>query len=293
MVMMQLPQICTCTVTLPAVCRSLGQFMVSGCFHSNAIMEYWRVNQLTIDQLRYSWCEGSRGIICIFTYNKKQDIGLNLIFFLDALPIPSYDILSSVNFDHSVSPGPKSVIASFSSDMTQCLSKIYSKIYPSNEHLFSTGQIFIPSTFKKYATITWHGKTLVSAVNKNANDCFVFVSPPFPFTSSHECDFGVKERLAKIEFFFLHTISLPNMAEPKSHLFACLKWPMIHPERYYYGKPVEVWCKSVYEPQPFNEFCLASEIAFRAIISTDIVCGECVRIAIPVVDWSSSCFVCA
>ena len=204
--------------------------------------------------------------------------------FLDALPTPSYDILSPVGFDQSVLPGAKFVIASLSEDMIQSLCKLYSKLYPSCEHLFNEGQIFIPSTYKKYSTVKWHGKKLVSVSNKSSKNCYVFLSPPFPFTSSRECEFEGKERLAKIEYFLLHTISMPSASEPKSHLLACLQWPMVHPDRHHFGKPVEVWCNSVYEPQPSNKFCLVSDIACRAIISADCVSGERVIIAVPIIE---------
>ena len=123
--------------------------------------------------------------------------------FLNALPTPPYNILSPMKFDQSVLPGPKSVIASLTSDMVHCLCKLYCKLYPSSKQLFNEGQIFTPSTFKKYSTVKWHGKNLVSALNKNS---FRFVAPPFPFTSSlHKCEFEGKERLAKIKYFFLLT----------------------------------------------------------------------------------------
>ena len=204
--------------------------------------------------------------------------------FLDALPNPSYDISLPASFDESVLPGTKSIIDSISSELFQtCLNNLYGKLYPSHERLFRDGKIFIPSTFRKYSTIKWHGKSLTSVLNKNSKNCFVFLAPPFPFTSSTPV-FGDQERLAEIQYFLLHTISLPSESEPKSHLLACLKWPMIHPKRDHFGKPVQVWCNSVFEVDPVNRYSLASMISSRAIISSEILCGECVRIAIPLVE---------
>ena len=54
----------------------------------------------------------------------------DVIFFLDALPNPSHDILSPADFDTTVTPGPKSVISSLSPELMPHLSKLYSKIYP-------------------------------------------------------------------------------------------------------------------------------------------------------------------
>ena len=77
--------------------------------------------------------------------------------FLDALPSPTYHILSPANFDLPVSPSPKYVISSLAPHLVQCWSKLYSKLYPTHNELFDKGEIFVPSTFKKYSLINWHG----------------------------------------------------------------------------------------------------------------------------------------
>ena len=55
---------------------------------------------------------------------------------------------------------------------------------------------------------------------------------------------------------------------------------MIHPKCNHFGKPVEVWGNSVFEPQPVNDYCLASAISHRAIISSELLCNERVLVAI-------------
>ena len=59
---------------------------------------------------------------------------------------------------------------------------------------------------------------------------------------------------------------------------------MVHPQRHHFGKPVEVWCTDTYEPQVDNTLFLASTISARAIISSEKLSSECVRIAIPLVE---------
>ena len=165
--------------------------------------------------------------------------------FLDALPNPLFDVCSPEKFDQSVVPGAKSIIDSNSTELFQdCLCKLYSKLYPLYEHLFRQHEVFIPSIYRKYSNIKWRGKKLTSLLNKNATNCFVFLVPPFPFTCDKSSEFEGQERLAEIKYFLVHTytISIPGEAESKSHLLACLKWPMIHPKRNHFGKPVEVWC---------------------------------------------------
>ena len=104
----------------------------------------------------------------------------------------------------------------------------------------------------KYSAIKWHGKNFTSALNKNAKNYFVFLAPPFPFASMTPA-FEDQERLAEIQYYLVHTISLPGESEPKSHLLACIKSPRIHPKRDHFGKPVEVWCNSVFEADPVNK----------------------------------------
>ena len=107
------------------------------------------------------------------------------IFFLDALPNPSHDILSPADFDTTVTPGPKSVMSSLSPELMPHLSKLYSKIYPI---MLENGDIILAIYFYSVT---------------------VFAVPPFPFPCSSFSAFEAPEWLAKIEYFMLHTISLP------------------------------------------------------------------------------------
>ena len=103
--------------------------------------------------------------------------------FLDALPETPYDISTDMSSDKMVSPGPKSVIGSLSSESLSFLCKLYSKLYPTYASEFSAGNVPIPSTFKKYSSIVWHGKKLTSSHSESAKNPFVFLVPLFPFTS--------------------------------------------------------------------------------------------------------------
>ena len=108
--------------------------------------------------------------------------------------------------------------------------------------------------------------------------------PPFQFTTSASSKFENKNRLAEIDFFLVHSIVLPESPQAKSHLLVSVKWPLIHPQRHYFGKPVEVWCSNVYEPDEKYIFLLASAISSRAIISIDSVSSENVCIAVPIIE---------
>ena len=134
----------------------------------------------------------------------------------------------------SVSPGPKSVIESLPPYLVQCLPKLYHKFYPSHEHLFDDRNIFIPSTFRKYTSIKWHGYNLTASLNSRGKNLYMFAHPLFPFTSTSSSEFNRPERLLKTECFLVHTISLPGSSDSCSHLLACVSWPMIHPDRNYF-----------------------------------------------------------
>ena len=80
-----------------------------------------------------------------------------------------------------------------------------------------------------------------------------------------------------MQFFFVHSVVLPDSEDAVSH-----------PDRFHFGKPVEVWCHNLYEPSPHNSFILVSSVKVRAIICTEnsstISGGETVLVAIPLVE---------
>lgn len=79
---------------------------------------------------------------------------------------------------------------------------------------------------------------------------------------------------------------LPECHEPTSHLLACVSWPMVHPHRHHFGKPVEAWCPNLHEPCSMNTFFIASTktIQARAITCTEKLFDETVIVAIPLVE---------
>ena len=186
-----------------------------------------------------------------------------------------YDINDSFKFDDSIKPGPKSVLGMFTTDSMPILHKLYTKLYPTE---ISDSEV--PFTFKKYSTVTWHGKQLNSNFNKSAKSTYMYASPPFQFTSSSLSEFEDKERLAKIDYFLVHSIKSSNNSDVKPHFLTCAKWPMIHPQCDKYGKPVQSWYNNLYEPQVVNRFILLTDISSRVIfcVEKDYV------ITVPVID---------
>ena len=67
-----------------------------------------------------------------------------------------------MNFDKSIKPGPKSVVWSFDTNAISIVQKLYANIYPQLASQILSNQVYVSHTFRKYSTIQWHGKTLVS-----------------------------------------------------------------------------------------------------------------------------------
>ena len=61
-------------------------------------------------------------------------------------------------------------------------------------------------------------------------------------------------RPAYIQSFVEHTFLRSDGGSAESHLFVEVMWPQVHPQHYVIGKPVEVWCKDLYEPTYTNLF---------------------------------------
>ncbi len=58
---------------------------------------------------------------------------------------------------------------------------------------------------------------------------------------------------------------------------------MVHPQRYVMGKPVEVWCKSVFECSIQNQFLPVENITAQTIIAYEKINDEEVLVAIPLI----------
>ena len=51
------------------------------------------------------------------------------------------------------------------------------------------------------------------------------------------------------------------------HLFAYVLWPQFHPQRQEIGKPVEIWCKDLFESSNTNNLLPVENIVSRLIIA--------------------------
>ena len=90
-------------------------------------------------------------------------------------------------------------------------------------------------------------------------------------------------RPTQIQYFLSYSIVLTRSQEATPHLLASCLWPMEHPLRSSIGKPVEIWCKDLFEPSSANVMIPVNAFVERVIISTDIISDEQVLITIPLI----------
>ena len=93
-------------------------------------------------------------------------------------------------------------------------------------------------------------------------------------------DNEIKIRPAKIVHFIMHSLCIGDNRE--CTMFAVVQWPLNHPRQYAMGKPVEIWCKNLYEPYIKNLFVPVERIARRVMYAYEPIDRE-VLVVIPVV----------
>ena len=205
------------------------------------------------------------------------DLFLNLTF-------SNSSKLCSEEFNTEIKPGSKSTICALSEDHMIVLKHLYSTLYPEYSHQLLSGEIIIPTVYRKYSYIIWKGHRLKSTSHENSMNPYILASPTFEFTTHNVDIYTVCQecfRPAKIESFILHSIQLSASENPISHLLAFCLWPMEHPEHFRFGKPVEVWCRNLYEPSSSNAIIPVSSFCNPLIISNDVISEECILITIP------------
>lgn len=192
--------------------------------------------------------------------------------------------LNSVNKSNEVTLGGRYILAALSQDHVPIVRRLYAKLYPDFSDDIASELICVPTTFRKYSYLTKNGKRINSMLKPSAKNTYALAVPVFAFSSSPP-DFRVEDlRPVRIHYFMEHSLLFPGMEEPKTHLLANVSWPMVHPKRSALGKPVEVWCNELYEPNNKNTFIPVSTISKRVIYSIDQVCDENVLIIIPLIE---------
>lgn len=177
----------------------------------------------------------------------------------------------------------KYVLAVLTQECIDVLKQVYCKLYPEYKEMILTNKISLNTTVKQFSSIDMNKKKLSSVKEGlQAKVPYVLAKPLFAFgaTPSTSRD---ELRPAQIQYFIKHSLYLPSNSSPTSHIFAVVHWPLEHPQRHVMGKPVEVWCNTVYEPTMINHFLFLENIKCRVITACDIVNDEEVLVVIPLI----------
>ena len=127
------------------------------------------------------------------------------------------------------------VLTSFDSDMLSAAAELYMKIYP----LLPIDRVVLPSCFRKYYTITLMNKKYYASKN--------LLRPNLYFVACEMDDSVATDfRPVYVEYFAVHTFHMEN--EVFTNNLARVKWLKCHPNRYEWGKPLQIWYKDDFEP---------------------------------------------
>ena len=159
------------------------------------------------------------------------------------------------------------------------LNSVYSILHPDIQMLSE-----LPTAVKKFSSVEVNGYKLSSMSEKKASHVpYVLASPVFPFPSTSSEVQTV--RPAQIQYFIKHSFTLSGHPEDCiSHVFAVVLWPQVHPKQHCMGKPVEVWCKSVFEHCIENRYVPIENILSHVFISFEHLENEEVVVVIPLVQ---------
>lgn len=174
-------------------------------------------------------------------------------------------------------PARKYTMSSFSLSEVEALLKVYSSLY---ETLSTVRVEDVPQTYKKMLTLTINGEQFSSGQ-------YVFAKSVFEFHSglreeAHTVFTDPDYRPARIDHFAVHSISLNDTIYV--HCFAVVTWPQRHPEVNYFGKPYQVWCKSLYENSLFNFAIPIENISCALLIADSVVQEENVLLVVPLIS---------
>lgn len=149
--------------------------------------------------------------------------------------------------------------------------------------------ITVNSCFKQYSSIQISGKmynstySFISLAQWNVN---MFGTPPSCLPQPTIPVANGDEHIRPVEVHYFANIPYSHGKDSSSETFAAVSWFAPHPNRYEIGKPVDIWCKSVFEVNGPHAFvpccCIKSRCAytFTWVESLD----ECVLIVVGIVQ---------
>ena len=182
----------------------------------------------------------------------------------------------------------RAVLHSSECDILCCLiMKIHTQLLPDSE-------ITVNSIYFKYSSITLNhkvygssGKTSTPTVALAKWDENLYGPPLSSVPVSFSND--PNTRPINIHYFakiLYTTSSVDEICTTEHHqTFAYCSWFFPHPARHNLGKPVEIWCNSVYEASGIHTFIPLNNIVSRCAHSVRMHNGEQVKLIVPLPEF--------
>ena len=122
------------------------------------------------------------------------------------------------------------VLSSFERDMLAEVMCLYRSSY---EFIAAAEEFTLPSCFRQYRSLMYKTNKYVSS-GQAKNPVLYFAKD-----KANEC------RPVFIEYFAVHNFNYDDNSY--TNYIACIRWLKCHPEKYKWGKPLEVWFKSEFD----------------------------------------------
>ena len=160
------------------------------------------------------------------------------------------------------------VLSNVQMDHLKCL---YAKLNPEVDAC----DIEIPSVCSKYSFITYQDKVLGTYENRSRTSSVVAATWPidifgYPVSASAVEDLCIMEnrliRPMQVDSFLLHRPSFASRVE--TYLLASVSWHQFHKEMNSLGKPLTIWCSSVFEIENIYSIVPVQFISSRIVMST-------------------------
>ena len=179
---------------------------------------------------------------------------------------------------------PRYCLILLDTHLTEELKRVYVGIYPQYSQFLLESSEEFPLTCRKYEYVVINGRKLPSSSQNCPSYAMAKAVSPFPSCSGQvmadDC------RPIEVQYFIKHSFCVPEPAAGSNqsncqHTFAICKWPQYHPEHQYMGKPVQIFCKGMYEATVHNTILPIENITTQVISTEGTVNNESVLVIIP------------
>lgn len=174
----------------------------------------------------------------------------------------------------------------------EVLAKLYAKIHP------NYSDITVNSVYRKYSSIVLNGKPYRSSGKHTHNSCKPYVvsaswnesyygSPPTVLPRPDTLHPSSNERPVNVHYYITATVSFSTAQKHnichQSWTVAHVSWFFPHPYRYNFGKPVELWCPTLFEAFGLHSYVPLDHLLTRCAHGPCSINDESLMVVVPLV----------